>query len=106
MRPVVAIYYQRQAMESTDINGLRFTLDSAIACQDVAAKIFSAKFAFADLAMMLNLSRVFEIKADVTIPEAVLHQLEKLNISQQSFSKYSSSLLWLREHFSTFAQVS
>lgn len=90
--PAVMVYYKRRAFQFTGLEGLRFTLDTEIAGMKPSSSVFAKDFNFSNHSAINQIRNVFEIKSYATPPASILGQLEKREIQQQSFSKYSTSL--------------
>lgn len=90
--PSATVYYHRKAWESTDIYGLRFTLDQRLVT--LAPEYFSAarELNFEQAAEAEKAAAVFEIKTYSEVPESIFRFLRQLNIKQVSFSKYATAV--------------
>lgn len=97
LNPVIAIAYQRQAMNFTGIDGLRFTFDSEISFCRPFTDIISGRTNTENDLSRFSPSNIFEIKSYFPPPESIMQQIDNLGLCQQSHSKFSTLMIRMLE---------
>jgi len=86
LKPVLMVSYERHAFVGTlDGEEVRLTLDRHL-CADRCTEI--AVPSSADNGLQLTDARILEVKFGTSLPIAIAHILESLDLAPESFSKY------------------